>query len=182
MVRLNRRELLAGCAALAATSLPAMAADEGHLQFLGLAKPALAIDTPELNIPDLAGKIHQVGDYKGKTVLVSFWATWCPPCRKEMPTLARLSRELGTDDYAVLAVNVGDKPEKITSFLDQIDHEGMPILMDQNTELPSKWFLRGLPVTYILNPSGEVAYGAIGERVWDSPAMVSGIRSIHESS
>ncbi|MCV0429251.1 MAG: TlpA family protein disulfide reductase [Roseibium sp.] len=181
MVNLNRREILGACAVLAATGLPAYA-DNAHLQYLGLAKPALTIETPELNVPDLAGKIHQVKDYEGKTVLVSFWATWCPPCRKEMPTLARLSRELGTDDFAVLAVNVGDKQEKIQAFLDEIDHDGLPVLMDQKTDLPGKWFLRGLPVTYVLTPDGQVAYGAIGERVWDSPAMISGIRSIHDAS
>ena len=177
MVEINRRLLIVGGAALVLTTGSAMAA-EPDLRRLGLAKPPLAIEAPELNIPDLSGENHRVEDYRGKTVVVSFWATWCPPCRKEMPTLANLSRQLDPQDYAVLAVNVGDPKDKVKSFLDQIDHDGLPVLLDMKSELPSKWFIRGLPVTYVLNGRGEVVYGAIGERVWDAPEMISGLRLI----
>lgn len=174
---MNRRDLLAGCAAVTLAGGPALAAGP-DLRQLGLAKPPLAIEAPELNVPDLSGEIHQISDYSGKTVVVSFWATWCPPCRKEMPTLANLSRQLDPDRFAVLAVNVGDREDKVKSFLDQIDHVGLPVLLDMKSELPSKWFIRGLPVTYVLDGSGQVVYGAIGERVWDDPEMISGLKSI----
>lgn len=177
MVKPSRRDVLAGAAALLATGGSATAGTQ-NLRHLGLASPPLTIEAPELDIPDLQGVLHKVADYRGKTVVVSFWATWCPPCRKEMPALARLSRELGSNDFAVLAVNIGDRETKIRSFLDQIDHDGLPILMDLKSELPSKWFIRGLPVAYILDGSGKVIYGAIGERVWDSPEMISGLRSL----
>ncbi len=180
MIRLSRREILAGSAAVAIAGTPALA-EEVDLRALGLAEPAFSVDA-ELNIPDLTGAVHQLEDYRGKTVVVSFWATWCPPCRKEMPTLARLGRELGTDDYAVLAVNIGDRQDKIQAFLDEIEHEGMSILLDSDKEMPSKWSLRGLPVTYIIDANGDVALGAIGERIWDSPEMVAGIRSVGGTS
>ncbi|MEP1574300.1 TlpA family protein disulfide reductase [Roseibium album] len=176
MIRLNRREILVGSAAVAVAGTPAFA-QETDFRSLGLAEPAFTVDA-ELNIPDLAGKVHQLEDYRGKTVVVSFWATWCPPCRKEMPTLARLGQQLGTDDYAVLAVNIGDRQDKIEAFLGEIEHDGMSILLDNDKEMPAKWFLRGLPVTYIIDPQGKVALGAIGERVWDAPEMVSGIRAV----
>ncbi|MBG6142337.1 thiol-disulfide isomerase/thioredoxin [Labrenzia sp. EL_142] len=176
MIRLNRREILVGSAAVAVAGIPAFA-QETDFRSLGLAEPAFTVDA-ELNIPDLAGKVHQLEDYRGKTVVVSFWATWCPPCRKEMPTLARLGQQLGTDDYAVLAVNIGDRQDKIEAFLGEIEHDGMSILLDNDKEMPAKWFLRGLPVTYIIDPQGKVALGAIGERVWDAPEMVSGIRAV----
>ena len=179
-MKMNRREILAASALLVA-GVPALAEDTTNFRSLGLAEPAFSVDAT-LNIPDLTGAIHQLEDYRGKTVVVSFWATWCPPCRKEMPTLARLGRELGTDDYAVLAVNVGDREDKIRAFLDQIDHEGMTILLDNDKDMPTKWFLRGLPVTYIIDMNGEVALGAIGERVWDSPEMIAGIRQVGETS
>ncbi|MEM8702076.1 MAG: TlpA disulfide reductase family protein [Pseudomonadota bacterium] len=180
MIRLSRREIVVGSAAIAVAGTPSFA-QETDLRALGLAEPAFNVDA-ELNIPDLTGAVHQLEDYRGKTVVVSFWATWCPPCRKEMPTLARLGRELGTDDYAVLAVNVGDRQDKIEAFLNQIDHEGMAILLDNKKDMPSKWFLRGLPVTYIVDANGKVALGAIGERVWDAPEMIAGIRSVGETS
>ncbi|MBG6232807.1 thiol-disulfide isomerase/thioredoxin [Labrenzia sp. EL_208] len=176
MIRLNRREILVGSAAVAVAGTPAFA-QETDFRSLGLAEPAFTVDA-ELNIPDLAGKVHQLEDYRGKTVVVSFWATWCPPCRKEMPTLARLGQQLGTDDYAVLAVNIGDRQDKIEAFLGEIEHDGMSILLDNDKEMPAKWFLRGLPVTYIIDPQGKVALGAIGERVWDAPEMISGIRAV----
>ncbi|WP_305987806.1 TlpA disulfide reductase family protein [Roseibium sp. MMSF_3544] len=180
MIKLSRREMLVGSAALAASATPAFS-QEVDFRSLGLAEPAFKVNA-ELNIPDLAGKVHQLQDYQGKTVVVSFWATWCPPCRKEMPTLARLGRELGTDDYAVLAVNVGDRQDKIQAFLDEIEHEGMSILLDNDKEMPAKWFLHGLPVTYIVDTNGKVALGAIGERVWDAPEMIAGIRSVGGTS
>lgn len=168
---------MGGCAVLASANLHA-AASEPDLRHLGLISPPVAINAPELNIPDLNGAEHRLADYRGKTVVISFWASWCPPCRKEMPSLARLSRALGSEQFAVLAINVGDREQRIQSFLEQIDHEGMPILLDKDSVLPSKWYVRGLPVTYILDGTGTVVYGAIGERVWDSPDMISGLRSI----
>ena len=177
MVTPTRRELLAGTAAFLTAGPPALA-DTTDLKHLGLARPPLSIEAPELNIPDLDGVTHRLEDYRGKIVLVSFWATWCPPCRKEMPALARLNRELDTDRFAVLAVNLGDKDARIMSFLEEIDHGGLPILLDRTSELASKWFIRGLPVAYVLDGQGQVIYGAIGERAWDAPQMISGLRSL----
>lgn len=177
MVTPTRRDILAGAAAFFAAGSPARATT-ADLKHLGLVRPPLAIEAPELNIPDIDGVTHNVEQYRGKVVLVSFWATWCPPCRKEMPALARLNRELGNDRFAVLAVNLGDKEARIKSFLEEIDHDGLPILLDRSSSLAQKWYIRGLPVAYILDGQGQVIYGAIGERVWDAPQMVSGLRSL----
>ncbi|WP_428648769.1 TlpA disulfide reductase family protein [Roseibium sp.] len=174
---LNRRDMVMGLAATAALSGPAFAS-EPEFRRLGLAEPPFAIDTAELGVPDLDGRIHSLEDYRGKTLIVSFWATWCPPCRKEMPTLARLNRELGSDKFAVLAVNVGDKDKKVRAFLEQAELDGLPILIDDKGTLPGKWYLRGLPVTYILNGSGDVILGAIGERVWDAPEMIAALKGL----
>jgi thiol-disulfide isomerase/thioredoxin len=180
MTIVSRRNLLAGGAALAAT-LPvrALAAAPGY-RHLGLAEPAFAID-PKLGLPDLKGSAHGIEDHRGKLLLVSFWATWCPPCRKEMPSLARLGRELGPEDAAVLAVNVGDGQDRIRDFLDKIDHDGLTVLLDIDKTMPGTWFLRGLPVTYVLDRSGKVVLAAIGDRVWDSPEMVAALRQVGES-
>ncbi|MCK7612984.1 TlpA family protein disulfide reductase [Roseibium sediminicola] len=176
MTDLSRRHLLAGGAALALASSAAVAANTDYRQ-LGLLEPAFEID-PKLDIADLAGTTHRIGDYAGKVLIVSFWATWCPPCRKEMPSLARLARVLGPDGYAVLAVNVGDQEDKVRGFLDEIDSDGFTVLLDSNKSMPSTWYLRGLPVTYILNRDGAVALAAVGDRVWDSDEMVAAIRTV----
>ncbi len=186
MVMFDRRQILTAAASGLATALTTCIVTSGarattqapELRRLGLVVPPMVIEAPELGVPDLAGRTHKIGDYRGRITVISFWATWCPPCRKEMPTLARLSRELGTDGYAVLAVNVGDKEERVRTFLDQVDHDGLPVLLAGNSDLPSKWYIRGLPVTYVLNGEGQVVLGAIGERVWDSPEMISGLKSL----
>jgi len=176
MTDISRRQLLSGSAALALAPAAAFAADTDY-STLGLQEPAFEID-PKLGLADLTGKTHRIGDHAGKVLLVSFWATWCPPCRKEMPSLARLGRNLGPEGYSVLAVNVGDREDKIRGFLDEIDSDGLTVLMDTDKSMPSTWYLRGLPVTYILDRSGKVTLAAIGDRVWDSEAMIAALRTL----
>jgi len=180
MIPFTRRALLAGGAALAAAlPVPAPAATPDYRR-LGLAEPAFTID-PKLGLPDLQGTLHGIENHRGKVLVVSFWATWCPPCRKEMPSLARLGRELGPERAAVLAVNVGDGQDRVRAFLDEIEHDGLTVLMDTDKTMPGTWFLRGLPVTYVLNRSGKVVLAAIGDRVWDAPEMVAALRAVGES-
>jgi len=176
MTDISRRHLLAGSAAMALAPSAAFATSADYRR-LGLLEPAFEID-PKLDIADLDGKTHRIGDYAGKVLIVSFWATWCPPCRKEMPSLARLSRELGPDGYAVLAVNVGDREDKVRGFLEEIDSDGFTVLMDSDKSMPTAWYLRGLPVTYILGRSGKISLAAIGDRVWDSEEMIAAIRTV----
>jgi len=175
MTEITRRRFLAGGTALALAPTPALGADNRKL---GLLEPAFEI-SPKLDLADLSGETHRTGDYAGKVLVVSFWATWCPPCRKEMSSLARLSRELGPDDFAVLAVNVGDRDDRIRDFLEEIDSDGLTVLLDSDKTMPSTWYLRGLPVTYILNRSGQVVLAAIGDRVWDSEDMMAALRSVN---
>ncbi|TYC77991.1 TlpA family protein disulfide reductase [Stappia sp. BW2] len=176
MTHLNRRDLLAGSAAMALLPGTAFAAGDKFFR-LGLAEPGFTIQ-PKLDLPDPDGTVHTLSDYSGKVLLVSFWATWCPPCRKEMPGLARLGQELGPEGFEVLAVNVGDRQDRIEGFLDEFDHDGLTVLMDTDKAMPSTWFLRGLPVTYILDGTGKVILAAIGDRVWDSDEMISALRTL----
>ncbi|MHA7776702.1 TlpA family protein disulfide reductase [Roseibium sp. M-1] len=173
---INRRQLLAAGALFSAFPLTTLAAED-ELFRLGLIEPAFTIQ-PKLDLPDLSGKPHQIEDYSGRMLLVSFWATWCPPCRKEMPGLARLSRELGPEGFSVLAVNVGDSQDRIVRFLGEIDHDGMTFLSDPRNSMASVWYLHGLPVTYLLDRSGKVQRAAIGDRVWDSDDMLAALRSL----
>lgn len=176
MTGISRRHLLAAGAALAVTPASAYAAGT-DLRHLGLLEPAFDID-PKLDLADLEGATHRIGDYAGKVLIVSFWATWCPPCRKEMPSLARLNRELGPEGFEVLAVNVGDREDRVMGFLDEIDSDGLTVLMDPGKSTPSTWYLRGLPMTYILDRTGKVALAAIGDREWDSDEMITGLRMV----
>lgn len=157
--------------------LAAQPSDTDAYRRLGLAEPAFAIE-PKLNLPDLQGTTHRLADHAGEIVLVSFWATWCPPCRKEMPGLARLARTMKPEGLSVLAVNVGDRDDKVAGFMDEIDSDGLTVLLDRERQMPGIWYLRGLPVTYVLGRDGKVALAAIGDRVWDAPEMMDVLRSI----
>lgn len=147
----------------------------------GLVPMDIPAGSANLDLPDLDGTIHGLAEYAGRVTIVSFWATWCPPCRKEMPSLARLTRKLPAGEFAVLAVNIGDDRERVIGFLDTIEHDGLTVLLDEKIRMTSQWYLRGLPATYVLDANGDVRLGAFGERVWDSPEMTAAIMALASS-
>jgi thiol-disulfide isomerase/thioredoxin len=143
-----------------------------------LAAPAAALElkpwaggaTPPLELVDLDGKQHRLADYRGKAVLVNFWATWCVPCREEMPSIERLRASLEGRPFAVLAVNLAEPEPRIRKFL-----EAMPVrfavLLDRDTQAARAWQAKILPATYILGPDGAIRYRHLGELDWSKPEV-----------
>ena len=173
MTAIGRRGiLLAGLLCAAASSDFATVPARAGSDFVEMNIPS---ETLDLGIADMDGQVHALKDYRGKVLVVSFWATWCPPCRKEMPSLARLSRALPPDRFSVVAVNMGDRRDRVETFLGEIDHAGLPVLLDEKNALATQWYLRGLPVTYILDPSGDLRLGVFGARDWDNPEITDQI-------
>lgn len=109
-------------------------------------------------------------DYRGKFVLLNFWATWCAPCRKEMPSMDNLQNQLGDRGLDVVGVHVGPSLAGVKKFLQSVP-VNFTILIDKDMGLAS-WGVRGLPTTYLINPEGKLIYKATGEREWDSPEMI----------
>lgn len=118
----------------------------------------------------LDGTSVDLGDYRDKFVLLNFWATWCAPCRKEMPALDNLHKELNHAGLEVVGVHVGPSLDSIKKFLDQVPVE-FTILVDLNMEL-ANWGVLGLPTTFLISPEGRIVYRAVGEREWDSAGMI----------
>jgi thiol-disulfide isomerase/thioredoxin len=139
--------------------------------------PAESRNAPEFSYPDLQDKTHTLADYQGKVIVVNFWATWCPPCVKEMPALQSAAEQLKNDDIYVLGVNVGDDKEAIEEFL-ELTPVDFPLLMDENMESMSEWQLKGLPTTHIVNGAGQIAYTVLGDKAWDDPQLIEQIRSL----
>jgi thiol-disulfide isomerase/thioredoxin len=145
---------------------------------LALALPAAAEElkpwtggaTPPLELTDLRGKKHSLADYRGKVVLVNFWATWCEPCREEMPSMERLRISLAERPFAVLAVNLAEPESRITKFLDTVP-VGFPILLDRDTKTTRAWQAKVLPATYIVGPDGAIRYRHVGELDWSKPEV-----------
>ena len=123
--------------------------------------------TPPLVLQDLHGRTHRLADYRGKVVLVNFWATWCEPCRDEMPSIERLRKSLAGQPFEVLAVNIGEPLGRIERFLERMPL-GFPMLLDRDTGVAKAWKARMVPASYLVGPDGRIRYVHYGELDWSS--------------
>jgi thiol-disulfide isomerase/thioredoxin len=133
--------------------------------------------TPPLELKDMAGKTHTLADYRGRVVLINFWATWCPPCRDEMPTLQGLHERLSGRPFAILGVNYGEMPNRIESFL-RSTPVGFPILRDPRHEAITAWRVRTLPVSFLVTPDGQIRFTIVGELDWTADDTVARVRAL----
>jgi thiol-disulfide isomerase/thioredoxin len=171
-----RESLAVGLAALCLAA-PVAAADLPPLSHsLTQLAPQAA---PALVLPDLDGNTHDLAALKGKVVLINFWATWCPPCRREMPSLERLSRSLAGEAFTVMAVDVGEDPDTIEAFTSQLDAiPSFPILLDAKSTALQAWKVAGLPTTFLVDQQGRIVASAIGGREFGHPDVVRAIRGL----
>jgi peroxiredoxin len=121
--------------------------------------------SPPLALQDLEGRRHRLEDYRGKVVLVNFWATWCDPCRAEMPAMNKLRASLAGRPFAVLAVNLAESELRIRRFMEQVPLE-FPVLLDRDTAVAKAWQARILPASFVLDAAGVIRYSALGEVDW----------------
>jgi len=150
----------AGLLAAAALALPVSAQP---------LKPAQGVAQP-IELQDLQGKQHRLADYRGKVVLVNFWATWCEPCREEMPSIDRLRTILKDRPFVVLAVNVGESARIAGDFAQKVP-VGFPLLLDRDAKVTKAWGARILPATYVVGADGRLAYSYLGALDWASPEV-----------
>ena len=134
---------------------------------------------PDFILEDMDGKKRRFSDLRGKVVLVNFWATWCPPCRREMPSIERLSHALKGTDFEILAVNVAENLDTVFSFTGTLDPvPTFPIVFDTDSSVLKAWPVIGLPTTFILDKQGRIVYRAVGGREFDDPAILAQIRGL----
>ncbi|MEH6833282.1 MULTISPECIES: TlpA family protein disulfide reductase [Falsihalocynthiibacter] len=118
---------------------------------------------------DPEGNERTLSDYDGKITLVNFWATWCAPCRKEMPSLDRLAAQMESEDFAVVTVATGrNKMAAIEKFFATENIQNLPILLDPKSALAREMNVEGLPATILLDRQGQEVARLVGEAEWDS--------------
>ena len=139
--------------------------------------PPLA--APDFTLLDMDGEAHKLSDYRGKVVMLNFWATWCPPCRREMPSMQRLYEKYRDRGLVVVAVNQFEDPDLVFEFSGRLSLEPtFPILFDRESRIAEQYKVVGLPSTYLLDKDGKIHFKAIGGREFDHPEVEKLIESL----
>jgi thiol-disulfide isomerase/thioredoxin len=145
-------------------------------QAAGFEKQA-ATPAPELQAQDLAGAPKTLADYRGKVVLLNFWASWCPPCLREMPSMERLRVKMTGRPLAIVALDSAEAPEEVNAYLSRMTL-GFPILLDPDGSNTKRWKVFALPTTFLLDAEGRVRYVLTGPTEWDEGEALGVIESM----
>lgn len=133
---------------------------------------------PDTAFQDGAGKLVKLSDWKGRVVLVNLWATWCAPCRKEMPDLARLQKELGSDQFEVVAISVDRKgAEASAAFLKETGADNLKLYVEPSTRIVTDFQSPGLPATILIDRQGREIGRLLGPALWASPEAIALIKA-----
>jgi thiol-disulfide isomerase/thioredoxin len=125
----------------------------------------------DFRLPLLSGETQSLGGLAGKVVFLNFWATWCPPCREEMPSMEKLYRRFRNEGLEFLAVDIQESKKDVEAFMKE--HSlSFPVALDSSGEAAVMYGVRGIPTTYIIDRDGAIIASAVGGRQWDSPEML----------
>ncbi len=132
---------------------------------------------PAFSLADLEGKTHVLSDYRGKVVLVNFWASWCPPCIREMPELQRLKKHFADRPFEVFTINVAEQKYRVRKFTRSIKLD-LPVLLDASSRTYNRWNVNILPTSFLVDVHGQIRYRARGNPGWDGAETLSVINAM----
>jgi thiol-disulfide isomerase/thioredoxin len=134
---------------------------------MGLQPPKQRVEIIDFELEDLSGTVRRLSDFNGKVVFLNFWATWCGPCRFEMPSMEKLYRKYKDSGLEIVAVNLQEDRNSVQRFVDEYGLS-FPVLLDKTGRIGATYGARSIPTTYIIGRDGTVLAGTIGTREWDT--------------
>ena len=145
-------------------------------QLTQLATPVAA---PDFTLVDMDDKSYSLSSYRGKVLMVNFWATWCPPCRRELPSMEALYQAFKDDDFTILAINQWETPDHVFAYMGQLEViPNFPILFDRDSAVSEAYGVKGLPTTVLIDRRGRVVYRAVGGRDFNHAEVRAIIRGL----
>ncbi|CAC9596620.1 hypothetical protein [uncultured Gammaproteobacteria bacterium] len=130
-----------------------------------------------LSLNNLTDEVINLEQYKGKVVLLNFWASWCKPCVKEIPSLVRLSNQFDQKDFQIITINVGESKQQIKEFMQKVTFD-LPVLLDHAGVAVRDWGVYAYPSNFLLDKNGVIRYGYRGALEWDGPNIINTIRQL----
>lgn len=146
-----------------------------------LALEPQVVDAPAVTfeLPDETGRMRNLENFRGQVVLLNFWATWCPPCVQEMPSMERLAKRLQGKPFSFLAVSADDSWDIVKKFFKDLGtRSALTVLLDTSKETPRRYGTEKFPETYLIDRSGHIVYRFVNLRDWSSDAAVQCIESV----
>ena len=135
------------------------------------------LPTTGFTLPDLQDNPHSLEDYRGKVVLVNFWASWCPSCIYELPVLKHLRETLGDQGFEILTINVGEAKYRVWKYVRLINFD-VPVLLDPHKVLFHDWKLSVLPTSFLIDRGGHIRYRVVAAPDWNSDDTTAIIRNL----
>ena len=132
---------------------------------------------PSFELKTLQGTVIRSASLKGRLVLLNFWATWCGPCKDEMPALGRLQERLHDEDFQLLTITSDLQAKAIRAFLSMVNVD-IPVLLDETQAVSNAYMARALPLSVLIGKDGRMIGRAMGPRDWDSPSMIAFIQRL----
>lgn len=156
---------------------PDLSAELGTLKGLGFHVFPKPVEIDPFTVPALKGGTLESKSLKGSIVLLNFWATWCPPCKKEMPSIETLWKTLKGEAFTIAAVSTGEKKKTVEDFLAKNPYT-FPVYLDESSDLGRVYATQGIPTTYVLDKKGRIIAGVVGSTEYDNPALIKALKGM----
>lgn len=133
---------------------------------------------PDFTLKDLSGKPVQLSTLKGKVVLVNFWATWCPPCREEIPSMVKLNQAMQGKNFQMLAVSIDEGGKAAVEEFFKRSGATLPALLDTDGQVSRRYGTTGVPETFVVDPKGVIRKKVVGGLDWSHPEVIQALQEL----